>query len=93
MEQLVSRAWSKGSTRRWRRTRAAVLAENARINEGRCTLALPGVCTGVATQVHHVAGKQAGDDPRLLVACCGECNRHVGNPQRTATGIRRVSKW
>jgi 5-methylcytosine-specific restriction endonuclease McrA len=89
----MSKAWSKGSTTQWRKLRAAVLTENQRTNGGRCVLALPGVCTGVADQVHHVAGKAAGDDRRLLVACCAACNRRVGNPQRTAVGIRRVSKW
>ncbi|HEX5120352.1 MAG TPA: hypothetical protein VFW65_34655 [Pseudonocardiaceae bacterium] len=89
----MSRSWAKGSTTRWRRIRAAVLAENQRTNGGRCTLAIPEVCTGQADQVHHVAGKAAGDDPRLLVAACAACNRRVGNPQRTAIGYRRISKW
>ncbi|HEX4725682.1 MAG TPA: hypothetical protein VH333_24435 [Pseudonocardiaceae bacterium] len=89
----MSNAWSGGSTTKWRRLRASVLAENERTNAGRCTLALPGVCTGVATQVHHIAGKAHGDDPRLLVACCEPCNGRIGNPQRTAIGIRRISKW
>jgi hypothetical protein len=89
----VSNAWAKGSTSRWRRLRAWVLAENERLNGGACQIALPGVCTGVATQVHHVAGKAHGDDPRLLLACCGPCNGHVGDPQRTAIGIRKISTW
>lgn len=89
----MSNAWAGGSTTRYRRMRAWCLAENQRTNGGRCTLALPGVCTGVATQAHHPNGKANGDDPRLLMAVCGECNRRVGDPNRTAIGIRRVSTW
>lgn len=88
----MSRAWRGGSTRQWRAIRRVVLADNTRTNGGRCVLQLP-ACTGTADQVHHVAGKAAGDDRRLLLACCAHCNRAVGDPQRTATGIRRVSTW
>ncbi len=74
----MSRAWAKGSTRRWRKLRAGILAGNRVRTGGRCQLGLPGVCTGTANEVHHPFGKAAGD--HHLVPCCGECNRHVGDP-------------
>jgi hypothetical protein len=90
----MSRDWSGGSTRRWRRIRAAVLRANLAENAGRCRLAVPGVCSGPADQVHHTRGKAYGDDPRYLTPACGPCNRHVGNPAaRAAPQPRRVSSW
>ena len=89
----MSHAWKGGSTRRWRQVRALVLANNQATNAGRCTLTIQGVCTGQATQVHHVLGKANGDDPRYLTAVCGECNRHVGDPNRWNPPHKRISKW
>ncbi len=34
--------------------------------------------------VHHIDGKEHGDDPRSLEAACRACNLHVGNPQAYA---------
>lgn len=76
----MSKAWAGGSTRAWRTVRAYVLANNKATNGGRCRLALPGLCEGQADQVHHTEGKRAGDNPRQLVAACGPCNKHVGDP-------------
>lgn len=90
----MSHSWAKGSSRGWRRTRAAVLAANKLENGGRCTLQIPRVCTGAADQVHHVQGKAVtGDDPRYLVASCGPCNRHVGQPNRHSPKPRPTSNW
>jgi len=90
----MSRSWSKGSTRAWRRLRAWVLAENQRTNQGRCTLAIPKVCTGQATQVHHTQSRAiVGDDPKYLVAACQACNLHVGQPGRNSPEPKRVSNW
>jgi hypothetical protein len=94
----MSRGWKGGSTRRWRKVRELVLAENLRTNGGRCTQQIPGVCTGVAQCVHHVLGKAVtGDDRRALAASCTACNLKIGNPQRakrsTSPQPRRVSKW
>lgn len=90
----MSSAWAKGSDRRWRKTRAAVLAENLRTNHGRCTLHIRGVCTGQATQVHHVKGRSVtGDDLRWLAACCRECNGHIGQPGKGNPAPKRVSRW
>ncbi|GAA5119094.1 hypothetical protein [Haloechinothrix salitolerans] len=89
----MSRSWSKGSTAAWRKTRAAVLAENKRKNQGRCTLQLEG-CTGEADSVHHVLGRAVtGDDQRYLAAVCKHCNGSVGDPMRNEQPIRRVSSW
>lgn len=89
----VSKAWAAGSTTRWRKLRAAILAENTRTNQGRCQLRLRG-CTGQATQVHHVYGRQTtGDDPRHLVACCRSCNLAVGDPTTNRPMPRRVTRW
>lgn len=88
----MSRGWAGGSTRAWRRTRAAVLLHNLLTNGGRCQLALPGTwrtragqlrrCLGRADCVHHPHGKARGDDPRLLMAVCTPCNLKVGDPTR-----------
>lgn len=77
----MSRGWQGGSTRRGRKIRAEILAKNQRENSGRCQLGIPGVCTRVATVVHHTLGKSVtGDDPRYQVATCARCNQHVGDP-------------
>jgi hypothetical protein len=89
----VSKAWEKGSTREWRRVRARVLANNQAMNGGTCTLLIAGVCTGRATQVHHVLGKEAGDDERYLRATCAACNLHVGEPAKYDPQPRRMTRW
>jgi len=90
----VSKAWAKGSTSRWRRIRAAVLAANQAANRGRCQAAVPGVCTGQADQVHHPHGK--GNQPETidtLQAVCGACNRHIGDPTTGNPRPKRVTRW
>ena len=75
----MSRSWGQGSTRAWRRTRAAVLARD----QGVCRLRIEGVCTGRAEHVHHTLGRAVtGDDPRYLVAACAPCNLAIGDPTR-----------
>lgn len=71
----MSGAWGAGSTRRWRRIRAAVLARD----NHRCQLGLEG-CATVADCVHHLDGKAAGDRMDRLVAACTPCNLKVGDP-------------
>ena len=88
----MSRSWAGGSTSRWRKLRAAILAANANENAGRCVLAIAKVCTGTADTVHHVLGKAHGDDARYLIAVCRACNLHVGQPGRGAKP-RKVSRW
>lgn len=90
----MSKAWARGSTYKWRRLRARVLEANAAENGGRCVVAIEGVCTGVANTVHHTQGRAVtGDDPRYLVACCKECNLHIGEPKHHSPPHRRISTW
>jgi 5-methylcytosine-specific restriction endonuclease McrA len=73
----MSRNWSAGSTRAWRRTRARVLDRDGH----QCQLRIEGICTGRATHVHHTHGRAiTGDDPAHLVAACPDCNLHLGDP-------------
>lgn len=73
----MSGSWAGGSSRRWRRTRAYVLARDGYT----CQLRLPG-CEGAAPleggHVHHLRGKATGDDPAQLVASCAPCNLQAG---------------
>ena len=90
----MSHAWRKGSTRAHRRARAVVLAANAVSNRGQCTLRIEGVCTGLATEAHHTLGKAVtGDDPRHMVAACGECNRKVGDPAKHDPAPQPRTRW
>lgn len=85
----MSRAWAKGSSRAWRRVRAAVLARDGY----RCRLQLPG-CTIIATEAHHTVPRMAsGDDPRYLIAACKPCNIRAGNPQRHEPEPRPTTSW
>ena len=86
----MSRAWAGGSTRRWRKIRAAVLARDGY----RCRLRIEDVCTSVATEAHHTRGRSVtGDDPRYLVAACGPCNRHIGDPQQHEPDVGGTTRW
>jgi hypothetical protein len=70
------------------------MADNLASNRGRCTLAIPQVCTGDATEAHHVYGKRkTGDDPRHMVAACGPCNRYVGDPLAGDPEPTPRTKW
>lgn len=90
----MSKAWASGSSRRWRRTRAGVLAENRRLNGSRCQAGVAGVCTGWAEQVHHTKGRAVtGDDPRFLVATCQACNLALGDVTAASPEPRPVTKW
>lgn len=78
----MSKAWSKGSTRQWRAVRAMVLETNRVQNGGRCRARVVGVCSRYASHAHHTLGRNiTGDDPRYIVAVCGPCNQHIGDPQ------------
>jgi 5-methylcytosine-specific restriction endonuclease McrA len=92
----MSKGWhaAGGSVKDWRRIRAQVLCDNQATNEGRCTLAIPGVCTTLATEVHHVLGRQVtGDDPSYLAAWCRACNLKVGQPKLSTPPPRQITKW
>lgn len=90
----MSKSWAGGSTTRWRKIRAGVLARNRADNQGRCTLQIVGVCTGEADQVHHTLGKQVtGDNVAYLAAICRACNLHIGEPSRHNPTPRPISTW
>lgn len=90
----MSKAWAKGSTSRWRRIRAAVLAANQADAGGKCQAAVQGVCTGQADTVHHTLGRAiTGDDPRYLQAVCRACNLHIGEPGRQSPQPKVITKW
>ena len=83
----MSKAWAGGSTRRWRVQRARILARDGHD----CQLRIPGVCTGIADQVHHVIGKGVSDADADLVACCQACNIRVGKPDTDPS--HKVTTW
>lgn len=79
----MSKGWAARGmrTRAQRKLFAAILLNNAAENGGRCRLAIAGVCTGQAEQVHHTLGVSVtGHDPRYLQPACRACNQHVGDP-------------
>lgn len=89
---LVSGAWAKGSTRRWRAIRRAVLHRDKWTCQ-LCGKPIDPVLKEphpMSGQVHHTLGKGAtGDDPRYLVAAHRDCNLKARTPPRP----RRVSRW
>jgi 5-methylcytosine-specific restriction endonuclease McrA len=86
----MSTSWAKGSTTAWRKIRAAVLLRDRH----RCRLTIEGVCTGVATCVHHVAGRDVtGDNPTYLVAACEPCNLKTGDPTKLDPPHRGMTDW
>lgn len=69
----------KGSTRKYRKKRAACLERD----NHRCQLAYAGYCTGRATTAHHTIPWEGdpGDIPlQYLIAACFPCNHHAGQP-------------
>lgn len=86
----MSKNWSGGSTKAWRKIRAGVLARDNYY----CQVGLPGICEGKATHVHHTLGRGVtGDDPRYLVASCAACNQAIGDPQKAKHKPKRMTKW
>jgi len=71
----MAKPWHRG---RWNVVRPAVLARDGYA----CQLRIPGVCTGIATQVDHIVSPLDGgaywDDDNLR-ASCKSCNVHRGN--------------
>lgn len=84
----MSSNWKAGSTKGWRRVRAFVLYRDG----NKCQLRIKGVCTVVATQVHHLVGRAvSGDDPKYLAASCRPCNLKIGEPAFQKP--KQVSNW
>lgn len=73
----MSQAWSKGSTRAWRVTRARILLRDGHT----CQIRGPR-CTTIATQVHHKLGKSISEADCDLEAACANCNYDVGDPRK-----------
>lgn len=85
----MSKAWTGGSTRAWRKIRHHVLTRDA----NRCQLRLPG-CTVVATDAHHTRPRSVvGDNPAHLVAACASCNARVGDPGRLDPAPTPRTRW
>jgi 5-methylcytosine-specific restriction endonuclease McrA len=84
----VSKGWESCSTREWRRIRKRVLDRDGH----RCQLKLEG-CTTLATHVHHLAGKAAGDEESKLVAACPHCNLQVGDPAKHDPDPKPWAGW
>lgn len=86
-KKTSSKAWRNGPNPGWRKTREVVLQRDGY----QCQIQMPGVCTGLATCVDHIAGKAGGDDPRLLRAACEPCNSRY-RPD-LAIPDPRLSNW
>lgn len=72
-------AWTSGSTRTWRRTRARILLRDG----GVCQIRGPR-CTGRATCVHHILGRGVSEAEADLQAACRRCNDDLGDPTALA---------
>lgn len=94
----MSKAWEGGSDRRWRSFRASVLRlDLPESRRPRCALGTT-VCTGRATQVHHVVALAKGGDkydPANCVPACGPCNVQIGDGTawRAEPAHTIVSRW
>lgn len=77
----MSKGWETGSTRAWRKLRAARLD----LDQHTCQLAYPGRCLGRATTVHHLDGVKRGKIQPIdrLRSACAPCNQHAGDPTQT----------
>ncbi len=86
----MSKGWAGGSTRHWRRTRAAVIIRDAALGytcrahqDGWCDRsgAKPHTCARQLQDAHHTHGRAiTGDDPRYIVGSCHPCNLAIGEP-------------
>jgi hypothetical protein len=81
----MSEAWKdkRGWYPTYLRNRDLILANNQAKNGGRCTLRIEGVCTTVATQIHHVLGVKVNKtDPQYMAPSCAPCNNRIGDPAK-----------
>jgi 5-methylcytosine-specific restriction endonuclease McrA len=89
------RAWGRGSTRAWRRTRLAVFNRDGwtcALCGGRIDPDLRSPAPGSA-EAHHLLGKRYGDDPAFLRAAHRSCNLAAGNPDTTDAPARPATDW
>lgn len=91
----MSNAWAGGSTSAWRKVRLLVLIRDGWV----CRLCGEAINPSLRTphprsaEVHHVRGKEYGDDPRYLIACHRECNLKLGDPNKHDPRPRKVDRW
>lgn len=92
----MSRSWTKGSTRAWRKLRMQILERDRWICK-LCHEPINPLITDPndprSAQVHHTMGKDAGDDPRYLAATHRECNQRAGDPTKHNPAPRPVTDW
>lgn len=87
----MSKGWTGGSTRAWRRVRALALARD----NYRCRLRLDG-CTTIATTVHHLVpwtGRPEDVPVDQLAGACAHCNGVTGDPGRHDPDPRPRTRW
>jgi 5-methylcytosine-specific restriction enzyme A len=60
-----------------------------------CTLAIPGVCTGISTEVHHVIDAQDGgpDTDDNLVGVCKPCHVRVSAQRSQKRAVASAWDW
>lgn len=81
---------SRDRSHNWRRIRKQVLERD----EFRCQIKILGVCTTIATVVHHTIGQAlTGNNPAFLQAACAECNNKIGRPDGSDVQPRRTTRW
>jgi 5-methylcytosine-specific restriction endonuclease McrA len=87
-------SYGQGSTRAWRRVRAAVLQRD----NYRCQLRYAG-CTSFADQVDHITnvaslGVRRADaiDPNMCQSTCSYCHRIKSEKERVAATQRRTAR-
>lgn len=80
----MSAGWKNINRRYWHdHIRPQAMRRNQITHGGKCELAIEGVCTGRAEQVHHVLGVSVSPyDLRYLQAVCRACNNKIGDPQK-----------
>jgi 5-methylcytosine-specific restriction endonuclease McrA len=54
---------------------------------GRCEARIPSICTGRASEVHHVKSRARGGshNPNQLLDCCSRCHFWITTNPRSAT--------
>lgn len=92
----MSKAWSKGTTYQWARTRLFVLNRDQWVCQ-LCKLPIDPALRKpdpMSAEVHHLVGRaQSGDDPRYLIATHRQCNNQAGDPTRTSPAMVTRTQW
>lgn len=92
----MSKAWQNkaGWYYQYTKIREQMLNHNMLYNNGDCTIRIPDVCTGKATQIHHTRGLTVTrNDPRYMAPSCGPCNRYIGDPQQGRDPVGIEPDW